>query len=369
MRKPTLWLWLLWKRLCKRPVFLVLLILIPTLVWGYTSAARQDSGVLTVILAQEAHDPLTDSIFIRLQEHTPLIRYRIAESPAQARAAVAGGKADAAWIFPGDLQQRITAFAADPSADNAFITVVERESTVPLMLSHEKLNSTLYISISQQVYLQYLRQLAPELELSDEALLEYYRDVPINDALFAFRQAGTAAQKSYLTAPVRGMLAVITVLAALVAGMYHIRDLEAGTFAWLPATRQIFPELGGQLVFTGTVAGVCLLCMIPAGLTGFWLTELAALPLYTLCCGLFAMLLRRVFCSLRALGGVISVLTVLMLVLCPVFFDLGPLRPLQFLFPPTYYIHITGNPAFVGYLLLYTVGLGGLTLLADKFRR
>ena len=40
-KRGLLWLWLLTKRLYRRPAFLVILVLIPTLIFGYTAMTRE----------------------------------------------------------------------------------------------------------------------------------------------------------------------------------------------------------------------------------------------------------------------------------------------------------------------------------------
>ena len=53
MKKALLWLWMLTKRLYKKPTFLVILVLIPALVLCYSAAAKEESGMITVALASE----------------------------------------------------------------------------------------------------------------------------------------------------------------------------------------------------------------------------------------------------------------------------------------------------------------------------
>ena len=84
-------LWLLCKRLFKKPGFLLLLCLIPTLVWGYAQAARQDSGIVTVALSWE--DAAGLSIIEDLEADTRLIRFVRCHSPEEARQKVVTGRA------------------------------------------------------------------------------------------------------------------------------------------------------------------------------------------------------------------------------------------------------------------------------------
>ena len=60
------------------------------------------------------------------------------------------------------------------------------------------------------------------------------------------------------------------------------------------------------------------------------------------------------------------VLVVVMLVVCPVFFDLGVLRQVQDLFPPTYFVNAAYNGRYLLYLPVYSLALGGFYWLAGK---
>ena len=69
MKRILIWLWLLTKRLYKKPTFLVLLALIPALVLGYSTVARQDSGVVTIALAAyDNNDPMANAIMDDLMQ-------------------------------------------------------------------------------------------------------------------------------------------------------------------------------------------------------------------------------------------------------------------------------------------------------------
>ena len=77
---------------------------------------------------------------------------------------------------------------------------------------------------------------------------------------------------------------------------------------------------------------------IASGLAPFTGGELLTMALYLPCCAGFAMVLRSIFPRNEWLGAILTVLTVLMIGICPVFFDLKMVPFLQFLLPPTYYI-------------------------------
>ena len=356
-----LWIWfrLLTKRLYKKLTFLAILLLIPALVLGYGAAAKGDSGMITVVLAQKEEDPIAEAMIQSLDGSSQLIRYQLCDDAQTAEDLVRGGKADMAWIFHGDLETRLQEFVAQPKAKNAMVTVLLREDNVSLRLAREKLSGTLYQALSQRIYISYIRENVPEFdELSDDVLMEYYSSQEMTDKLFAFNESDSALKNvqtvHYLTAPVRGLLAVVIVLCGMATAMYYMQDTRRGTFAWVSSRRLPAVELGCQLVSLVNVTAVVLLALALSGQAGSFLLELPTALLYCLCCAAFSMLLRRLCGSVRMLATLLPLLVVVMLVLCPVFFDLGNLRSFQYLLPPTYFIQSTYNAKYLLYMMGYT---------------
>lgn len=372
--KLCLWFWLLSKRLYKKFTFLAILLLIPALVLGYNAAAQGDSGMITVALAQKEADPIARQIMESFDGSSQLIRYELCPDATTAEELVRGGKADMAWIFEGDMEAKLQAFLAQPKEKNAMVTVLLRQDDVTLRLAREKLSGKLYKALSQRLYIAYVRDNVPELAvLSDEALMEYYNTHEITDELFAFDDTDPAMASvesvHYLTAPVRGLLAVVIALCGMATAMYYVQDSRRGTFGWVSTRALPAVELGCQLVSLVNVTAVVLLTLALTDQALGLGRELLTAALYCLCCASFSMLLRRLCGSVRVLGTLLPLLVVVMLVVCPVFFDLGPLRPFQYLLPPTYYINGVYNAKYLLYMLAHSgicLGLYSLLGLAKE---
>lgn len=370
--KLFVWFIMLSKRLYKKLTFLAILILIPLLVLGYHAAAKEDSGMLTVALTRRSEDALADRIMEALADSTRLIRYVKCESPDKAEELVRYGKADSAWIFEDDLQARMDAFLANPTQKNAMATVLVRQDDVTLMLAREKLSGELYRVLCQYIYIAYVRQNVPGLShMSDGELMEYYHTSDIAKEMFSFDQTGLAATRtvSHLTAPVRGMLGVLILLCGMATAMYYVTDCRRGTFAWVSSRMLPAVELGCQAVSLVNVSAVALATLALAGQTVGIGRELAATALYCLCAAAFCMFLRRLCGSVRILATLLPLLVVVMLVVCPVFFDFAALRDFQYLLPPTYYVNAVYNIKYLGYMALYTLACFGLYGLLGIGRR
>ncbi len=376
MKRILTWIWMLNKRLFRRPTFLAILLIIPLLTFGYGRIADQESGMVTVALAQEGEDELAEQVIEDLLGSSQLILFLECDSDADAVDVVIHGKADAAWIFGDDLEERISEFVADPDGDNAFIRVVQREEKVMLMLTREVLGGKALDLCALRVYLAYIRERIPEMEsLSDEELLRYYDTTKLTGELFTYEQTdGTEVDKQeaagYLMTPIRGLLAVVIVLCGLATAMYYVQDQEKGTFSWVPVHLLPGVELGCQMVSVVDVSIVMLISLACLGLTGQLWQELLVAILYSLCVASFSMVMRRLLGSIRTLGVAMPLLVMMMLLICPVFFDLGALRTAQFLFPPTYYINALYNNKYPVYMLGYTCVCFALYLLWGKlFKR
>ena len=239
--KMVKWFLLLNKRLYKKITFVLIMLLIPTLVFGYSSLAQEESGVMTIALAQQGDDPMAKQIMQDLKDGTNLIRYVFCDSPESAEKMVNDGKAEAAWIFADDLENRIYRFVNRPSRTTAFVQIIEQESTIPMKLSREKISGTVFGYCSRTFYLKYIRENVPEMQdVSDEALLAYYDDFATNVDLFEFSYlegeggAEAAEEANYLLSPVRGLLATVIILGGLAAAMYFVHDDRCGTFSLVP---------------------------------------------------------------------------------------------------------------------------------------
>lgn len=363
--KGLLWAALLTKRLYKKWTFLLLLALIPVLVLGYGMVDKSDSGVLTIALScQDWEDEAAAEMVNSLQNGSQLIRFQVYPTEEAAEEAVKSAEVDAAWIFLEGTQERLEAFAHGFSNRDAFIRVVEREESVSTILAREKLSAAAYTQVGEALYVQYLRAKVPALEgVSQDEFLEYFRQVNLNGQLFTFASQGqetTEQEATYLTAPVRGLLAVVVVLSGLAGVMYHQQDKAAGTFARVPENRGFLLEMGCQLLILTNVLVVAEVALILTGDTrGFW-PETGAFVVFLFACLGFSMLLGTLLSHRNAMAVAMPVIAVAMLAVCPVFFDLGILRRFQLLFPPTYFLRGLYQPQYLLWGMLY----GCVTLLS-----
>lgn len=360
-KRLLLWAWMLCKRLYKKPAFVFLLILIPAITFAYSSIDASDSGVVTICLAcEDTQDPLALSFIDELCDSSQLIRFMVCDSASEAEYAVQIGEADACWIFRDHLEERIEAFAKSWSDRDAFVRVIERRQSLPLLIAREKLGGLIYEKTAKPFYLMYVHDNIPELqEVSDATLLEYYEKINLNGMLFEFStiypsdELHQSEKGSFLFTPVRGLLAIVAVLAGLAASMFYIRDDEKGTFSWVPERYRSVLELAYELIAVVNIVLVMELSLYLSSMTVSFGRECIVSLLFIFGTTGFSMLIRLLCRKVTVIGGLLPLLLVAMLAICPVFYDLGELRGFQFLFPPTYFITAAYNTKYLLYSAIY----------------
>ena len=365
------WFWMLTKRLYKKPSFLVLVLLIPLCVAIFAGAAQESSGFVHIVLAcDQADDPIATAVMADLVSQDGLIRFAQYPTAQAALEAVQTGKADEAWIFPADTQGQIDAFVTGKA--KYIVTTVTREETVTTKLSREKLAAAIYPYCAKAYYIDYVRSEFSQLDhLTDQELSVYFHEVKVNENLFVY---GNPADLSgvqginYLTSPIRGLLAVLMLLCGMAATLYYLQDEAAGTFAWVRQSKKGLTALCCVVTATVNIAVILLLSLCFSSLASDILREIGALVLYALCCGAFCLLLKQVFSSIRTFAAIVPLVAVIMLGLCPVFFDFRGWFIWQHLLPPTYYINASYNSQYLLYMLGYIPACLGLTYLLSKLR-
>ena len=366
-----LWKWflLLSKRLYKKPSFLALLVMIPICVAAVGVAAGQDSGFVHIVLAQQQAEDGTGAKAIQsLLEEKGMILYTKADSPETAVEAVETGQADEAWIFPADIMEQMQ------TGREYVVQVITREERIATKLAREKIPAVLYEYSAKVYYLNYVRTELTQLDdLSEAALLDYYEKVSVSEDLFVYGNPadvqGGGNTTNYLTSPIRGLLGVLLVLCGMAATLYYMQDETRGMFSYVKESLRGLVALCCVLTAATNVSVVVLLALKVTDLAGSLLWEIPALLLYGVCCGSFCLLLRQLIPGIRGYCAVFPLVTVALIGLCPVFFDMRKLALLQHLLPPTYYVNALYNRNYMLYMVMYSAACLLLSWLLQMLKK
>lgn len=376
MKRIFLWFVLLNKRLSRRVSFWLILAAVPLLVLALGLLAQQESGVATVaIYVEDETDPASAAVLERLHAQKGVLRYLFTDSEREAASLVKTSRADIAWILSSDLTQRLDDRAAGQSKPVVRVYVREGDSILQ-MLAREKLFAALYPELTYDIYTHYVNEeLKPSPALTDAELDDYFHKIQRGDELIqmSFLDGSTKDDTSYLVMPVRGLMALLVMMAALASALYYLHDSDAGSFVWVSRRRRRLLPYAYHLIPVLDTAAVVFVTLFIARLNVAWYREIASIALYMLACVTFAELLRQILKSTSQLGVAIPILMLAMLALSPIFFDLSQYRVLQLLFPPYYYLNGTHNPWYLLFLIAYilvTFAAGyAIGLVRERFEK
>ncbi len=368
--RGIVWFYMLNKRLYKKAVFSVILALLLVCVISFSFISKADSGMINVVLVQtNKSDKISGEIIKDLLDDESMAHFMVAHSVTSAVEAVKSGAADTAWIFPENMGSQ-TDFT--PQKGRSTVQVVEREQNVLLRLTREKLNSKLFEYSARSYCRHFVDQYLPELDsVSDEELMYYFENTSVDRDLFVFDNPVTSSaqgQSDYLTAPLRGLLAIITTLGGLAGTLYYMKDEEKKLFANIPLKKQPLVAFVSVGVATLNLAIISMVALFASGLYRFSLLEVLAALLSAVSSAAFCMLLLSIMRSIKVFGAVIPALITVMSFACPVFFYLKECRILSLLFPPTYYVFSASMPMFLLYAALYTVACLAAAYLIGKIK-
>lgn len=357
MNRIFKWFFMLSKRLYKKASFIILLILIPACVLAFSFIAKQESGFVNIVLAQEnSNDKISSRVINDLLDENSMISFTLAPSPEQALENVKNGLADEAWIFSKNTEEGVKKFASGDK--ECVVSIFTKEQNVSVRLSREKLTAALYKYCAKAYYVDYIRTKVSELNnLSDDQLLNYFEEVNVDEDLFTYNNsvAISKGETNYLITPIRGLLAVLVALCGMAAVMYYMQDEAAGTFSFIKQNKKGITALGCVATAVINVSVAVLLSLLFSSLATNIFREILILLLYTLCCSSFCLLLKRIFANIKTYASLIPLVVVIFIVVCPVFFNFRKLSILQLLFPPTYYVNSVFDNKYLVYMVLYSV--------------
>jgi len=356
MRKIFLWLYMFHKRLLRKKSFIALLCLIPLLAIVLHTAMQGESGVMCIALCSEDESPDAVEIIDDLLAEKGIILYKAYATEKEAVLAVQSYDADAAWVFKKDFGAHIDAYTAGET-EKPFISVYQREETVPLQLAREKLFGAVYARFSYGVYKDFVQTQLVHRTLPEAALAEHYTANERRPLVIQDEAVGTIEQSAsaYLTAPLRGMLSVLVLLCGLAAVLYYLKDRAEGKYAWLSLGKHLLPAIASCLAAT-VLSGI-------AVVVAFWISGIAqsvfkeciAMVLFVLAVTGFCTCFCAVFRSVGKFGALIPGLLLAALVLSPIFFDLPVWEGVRMLLPTYAYLQSIYEPTYLWSMLFYCV--------------
>ena len=357
------WMLLLTKRLLKKPAFTVILILIPVLAISMSRASEDANGLMTVCLATDGErDEIAEAVMKDFEGGDSVVLFKIFESADDAVTEVKRGRADAAWILPGNLREAMIDYC---KYSEPIVSVYEREETGFMALSREIMYGKLFPHISKIYSADYTEDWLGHVEgYSEKEFLKFYEKMaPSEDEIFIkFEALGgiggeSTTESNHLKTPIRGLLAVLVVMCGLASAVTVSADMEKGTFSWLDEKKHIW-------VYHASGVGACILASA-VSVISLKICGMAGNMAYEIACALLFAVSSAVFCSFIALimktpkriAASIPPLTIIMLALSPVFIRVMD-SPIQNILPTYTYIYSSVDTSFAWIMCIYIpVGL------------
>lgn len=366
MRQMGVQFLLFGKRLLKRPVYLIILLLMPLSVFLLSRTQAESPSGIRAMLYVEGRDwnereDLLDKIIGRLLAEDATVRFTLAESEEELKRAVLKQEADCGYVFPEDFSERLRKDDWKRS-----VTFYCGEDTMIPMLVNELLYTSVFQVYSADAFINYMGTAYGEeaggrtnAENKAEELLNLYLT---NGSTFSFEYYGESAEEGNddqayetynynkktkktadLTAgvvPVRGMLALFMMLSAFCGLVDHKRDHEAGRLVWVKNKRAV--QFMMILIPTTGAALVSVICIRASGSWQGIGTEIASVIFYMFALTAYTMIWGLLFRSEHAVVASVPFLMIATILFCPVFWNLKSVLPvlqiMEKLFPVSWYL-------------------------------
>ena len=109
MRHALLRLLLTEKRLFKKISYILVLLMMPLLIAGLSNKADEEAGIIRIgIYSEGGEESLSRRVADGFLQEESILRYIRYDSEEDAVSALSESSIDAVWIFPSDLEERLS---------------------------------------------------------------------------------------------------------------------------------------------------------------------------------------------------------------------------------------------------------------------
>lgn len=367
MKLLMTWSILIGKRLCKKPLFLFSLLLIPLLAWSLQLCMHSKEGALKVAVYTDstAADSLENRLIDRLSTlSSSAVTFYRCSSEAELRQDVDNNNAGCGYIFPKQLDELL---AEHITSYKPVITIYRHKDEVTSRLVDEVVYSQLYSDYSYKLVRQHIRKQTGSVD--EEALSRLYESYRTGYTFIRYEYADGTKNTvlsnktgNYMLFPLRGMTAVFILLTGLLGTLFWQIDKERQVFVWLKTNTHRIKLLYLWIpTLLGGTLGIITIAI--SGLGSSPIREITAMLCYTIAVVGFCDFVSSLTSRSTTIPAIIPIATVGSILLCPVFTDLTKLlpiiRPLRHLTPVSYYLSRLYSPS--GRWIMVVYGIVGIT--------
>ncbi|MDO4615253.1 MAG: ABC transporter permease [Lachnospiraceae bacterium] len=347
MKRIVTWTLLLQKRILIKPMFQITILLIPLILVLLFSFSNQSEGLIRVAVYCEDRSESGELADSMLEKSDDVIRYYEVDSEEQLYSEVETDKAQCGFLIPEDFGEKI-----ELGNRSGLVTVLIKNASVSTRVIEEVLCGELFSAQVFQMTEQFIeREGAVDISSQEmkTTLRDFYAAYRIPSAMFEFQYTngeentllnGTA--ENYYMMPVRGLLSVLILVAALGGVFLLSEDDRKGCWQWIH--RKSRPLFSVYFIFMSmlAVAAVSFGALFFTGLSTGGGREFLLMAAYCiLVCG-YSNLIRVLIPNTNLICALMPVIVLLSLILSPVFVNLQSLVPgikvISLLLPTDFYL-------------------------------
>lgn len=373
-KRFVLWLYLMTKRLLKKPSFVLILLMLPAVLLIYRAVITEDDGKLHVALYFEERDELAERFLGEVKNQmSEIFLFYECEEEEDLYSDVAAGRAECGYVFPAGMAETIL-------TDEwlGMITAVTSERTVYGGIVNEIVYDRLSRTFSYEVTLDYLVRRSG-LDITREEAGSRLRELfaksmegPSFVQYVTVDSAGRAVDdevrkaESVLTKPIRGTVAIFVLLTGMAGLVFWFQDDAEGRYRVMAREKRPLISFASILMPTALAGIAGLLCL---GISGLWsgaAREILPMACYVLFVTAFCNILRFLIPSVHAVCATIPILVLISYLCCPIIIDIEILVPaIRFVraaLLPQYYLRFYEGSSVIA-LVVGTAVLVGISAL------
>lgn len=373
MKRTLTFLMLFVKRLCKKPSFLIILLLMPVLVLGLRLVLQEDDETIYVALFNESSDEKIDLVIADLVSSEGSMCYYEADNEEDLRADVLTQYAECGFVFREGVWQALV-----NEEESGLITLYQNSKTTMADLIKEKIFANIYSYLSYDLMLEYIGEQEPEDGLTNEERERYLEEryqLYVNEGgVFTISYTDgdntivkdvheVAADNSFLMKPVKGALSLFMLMASLAGAVFWAIDEKDGVYKTLGYSERPYVNMT-VILLPGLLAGlVALISVWLGGISKGVFVEVGRTLAYVILLTGFSNLIRSLTSNATLICSILPMLTVASLICCNIIINAAAMvegiKIVRFLLPPNYYLEMDSLSDG-----LLTAGLGLVLIIA-----
>lgn len=365
--KRTMTFFLLFiKRLCKKPAFVVILLIMPILVLAFCIILKDSDNTVRVALYNDGNDEEIDRVIEDILAKESAVDFYKSDSVSVLRADVLTNTAECGFVFSDGVWEALRNEDAEE-----MITIYQSTKSTMTDYMKEEVYSVMYRYLAIELLEDYLdEQEVQNTAERNEYLKEHYESYLSDGGVFEITYydggksvtteiSAVAGNKDYLKKPIKGTLSIFMMIASLAGAVFWLTDEKNGVYKTLSFRERPYINLMVTFIPTMLSCIVAFACLYIGGIEEGFFTELVRMFSYSLLLTGMSNLLRIIIKNEVLLCSMLTMLIVVCLACCNIVLNLALYVPgiklIRWLLAPNYYLDTMKNAK--GILLTLTIGI------------